>query len=189
MKRWISLMVLISTGLLIWGNACGRRFQSKLQKISLPSLNNEEELYPNTFSMTRDGVRLLPYTSVESKIKSLNPELPDNLFSQIRGLRFDMGDFDFSKGIAPELSWTQNKMDAWMTALLPICESTQYLQKYPFPSESLYFITTSYGRDSTDKDLKLISDIKNLNTNSITATDRSKILCLLVFSSIEFLGN
>ncbi|MBK7843227.1 MAG: hypothetical protein IPJ71_05950 [Bdellovibrionales bacterium] len=166
---------------------CGRNFlpRSSQSTNGENGVQFEPPLAPKSFLIARADVRLIPYKSIESKIKYLIADLPASVLQPMRAINFQMSDYDYSQGISPESSWGRTKMSDWMTALMPICQSVQLHQQYTFPAQAIGFIERAYGRNKLATDDQLITEVTAIATNN---DEKIELLCVIVLSSAEFVG-
>lgn len=180
--KWYTLLL---TSILVLG--CGRNFlpRSPQSTNGENGLQFDPPLSPKSFLIGRADIRLIPYKSIESKIRYLIADLPQSALQPMRAINFQMSDYDFSQGISPESSWGRTKMSDWMTALMPICQSAQFHQQYTFPTQAIGLIERAYGRNKLATDDQLVTDVTAIATNN---NEKIELLCIIVLSSAEFVG-
>ena len=138
------------------------------------------------FKIGRKSTQLLPYSVRISKIKSLSGQVPASLFDELERRQFELGGFDYSKGVGQELSWSETRMTVWAKALQPLCTSQELKNKYPWPASAEKFLKAAYGRTLGPDDLSFIEDVKK--TQNASASERFEIFCTTTLSSMEFLS-
>lgn len=137
------------------------------------------------FSISRQNVKLLPFTARVSKLKYVTGDIDQSLFANIESNRLRLGDYNHSQGVDQELSWSKARMETWIKALEPVC-STKDLQRQ-FASNTGFqdFLKKAYGRNLSADDLTLINEVNQVNADS---SEKFQVLCLVTLSSLEFLA-
>ena len=140
------------------------------------------------FDLDRDNVRLQPFAIRLNRLSLLiNTPTSDPVFSVMLARRYDLGDYDFSQGINPDLTWTTSRMANWVAGLRPICASAQMKQRYPeFPLDLAALMTDAYGFPPTPVDLADYEDL--LGNADLDDVTRYETVCLAVLSQLEFVA-
>ncbi|MEQ1876067.1 MAG: hypothetical protein ABL958_05435 [Bdellovibrionia bacterium] len=138
------------------------------------------------FKIGRKSTQLMPYAVRLSKIRALAGNVPPELFAELERRRFEVGDFDYSKGVGQELSWSETRMTVWAMSLQPLCASAELKTKYPWPAGAEKFLAAAYGRTIRDEDRAVIDEV--LKTPNSGRNQKFEILCTTVLSSMEFLA-
>lgn len=140
---------------------------------------------PGLFKIERKNVMTLPYNIRLNKIKTLTGSSDAALYAKLEAQRTILGAYDFSKGIAPDLTWTDARMTSWTLALQPICTSSVLNQKFPFPASATAFVEAAYGRSKTATDQSVINGVQ---ATTVTNAQKLEILCYTILSSLEFVA-
>lgn len=139
---------------------------------------------PATFVLQKNSLRVVSFEAKREKLNYIFSGLSTSDASAIESKKIELGAYDFSKGISPDLSWNKEKAEIWLGLLSPICQSGKFQSMYPFPSKADAFIEKAYGRSLNSDDIELKSIITSSLSNN---TDRGTVLCLSVLASTEFL--
>jgi hypothetical protein len=137
----------------------------------------------SAFQISRNSIKLLPFSVRLTKIRSLTGSAEPSLYSELMARRFELGAYDFANGVNQELTWTETRIGLWLKAIQPVCSSNILKSKFPYPASAANFIKAAYGRETNNSDLILLSKV-----SSSTGTDIQKfeMLCSVVLSSLEF---
>lgn len=163
----------------------------------------------NPFDLDRETVRLLPY-SVRLNRLTLLVDRPasDPIFAEMDKRRFELGDYDHSQGVNPDLAWTATRMANWIAALRPICNSAVFKERYPeLPLDLPDLMHDAYGFTPTaDEVAPFAALFDGLEENPdpedmpgdddkgtgpldpLSAETRYETACLGVLSSLEFVA-
>jgi hypothetical protein len=143
---------------------------------------------PPPFDLHRDNVRLLPFAIRHNRLSLLLDLPPDDpVFSVLLARRFDLGDYDFSKGINPDLTWTTSRMANWVAAMRPVCGSAPMKARYPeFPLDLAALMSDAYGFVPSPADLEPYEDL--LGDAELDEATRYETVCLAVLSQLEFVA-
>lgn len=139
------------------------------------------------FDPTTDSVRMLPFRVRLQKLADVvGVPVDAPMFDRLRELRLDLGDYDFAKGVSPDLSWTSRKMALWIDGLLPVCDSAEMKQRYPDWEDALpSFVLRAHGRPLQPDDSAIVQQA--LTEAPIPAALQHRTLCVGLLSSAEFL--
>jgi hypothetical protein len=140
------------------------------------------------FAPSTDAVLLLPFRVRLNKLSAVAGVPTDHAsFSELNRLRLELGDYDYGKGVAPDLTWSAKRMTTWIQAVMPICDSAEFKARYPsFPAALTAFIPRAHGRPATDADRELVSQV--LQETSFDGAKQQRTLCLALLSSAEFVA-
>lgn len=162
----------------------------------------------NPFDLDRETVRLLPY-SVRLNRLTLLVDRPasDPIFAEMDKRRFELGDYDHSQGVNPDLAWTATRMANWIAALRPICNSAVFKERYPeLPLDLPDLMHDAYGFTPTADEVApfaalfdgleedpdpedMPGDDKGTSPlDPLSAATRYETACLGVLSSLEFVA-
>ncbi|MEZ4452446.1 MAG: hypothetical protein R3B09_23485 [Nannocystaceae bacterium] len=158
------------------------------------------------FDLNRENIRLLPF-AVRLNRLSLLLDLPttDPAFAVMLNRRFDLGDYDYSEGINPDLTWSAARMSAWVAALRPLCASSALQSRYPeMPLDLPALMRDAWGFEPLPVDLEDYADLfvaapeddappptpgdEGAPIHVLTDGERAEIACLAVLSSLEFVS-
>lgn len=140
------------------------------------------------FNLDRDNIRLLPFAVRLGRL-SLLLDLPesDPAFAVMLARRYDLGDYDFAKGIHPDLTWTTSRMANWVAAVRPICNSPAMKERYPeFPLDLAALMGDAYGFPPAPVDLEVYESL--LGDANLDEPTRYETVCLAVLSQLEFVA-
>lgn len=140
------------------------------------------------FNLDRDNIRLLPF-AVRLNRLSLLLDLPesDPAFTVMLARRYDLGDYDFAKGIHPDLTWTTSRMANWVAAVRPLCNSPAMKERYPeFPLDLAALMGDAYGFPPAPVDLEVYESL--LGDANLDEATRYETVCLAVLSQLEFVA-
>ncbi|MEZ4381951.1 MAG: hypothetical protein R3A79_11440 [Nannocystaceae bacterium] len=162
----------------------------------------------NPFDLDRETVRLLPYAVRLNRLTLLvDRPASDPIFAEMDKRRFDLGDYDHSQGVNPDLAWTATRMANWIAALRPICSSAVFKERYPeLPLDLPELMHDAYGFTPTaDEVAPFAALFDGLEENPdpedmpgddkgtgpldpLSAETRYETACLGVLSSLEFVA-
>jgi hypothetical protein len=132
-----------------------------------------------------ERLTLLPF-EVRLKRLATAVELPvsDAVFHGLRARAGDLGAHDFVNGVAPDLSWTAQRMATWVEGILPVCADMRVQARYADWTTALpAFSLRAWGRASTNDDLADLAPPMGL-----TAAQAWRIHCVSLLSSAELLS-
>ena len=140
------------------------------------------------FELPAEEVKLLPFHVRVQNLVTIVGESEDHfVFDELRRQRYLLGDHDFANGIAPDLAWNATKMQMWVKAMIPICDSTQFKARYPdLVADPLPLLQQTYGRDPTAEELAGLDD---LASGGLDADTHYRLLCVTMLSSLEFVAS
>ncbi|MBL4688770.1 MAG: hypothetical protein JKY37_29545 [Nannocystaceae bacterium] len=139
------------------------------------------------FELPNDEVTLLPFPVRMTNLALVVGVSVDNpVFDTAFQLRILLGDHDYSQQAAPDLRWTADRMYHWVRALAPICNSQLLTSKYPdLAADPSALMRAAYGRDPSPEEVDAIVEIA---VAPLPVPDRSKLACLAVLSSLDFVA-
>jgi hypothetical protein len=139
------------------------------------------------FELPADEVELLPFHVRLANLERVTG-LPQDHFAYTEVLRQRqmLGDHDYAAGVAADLHWSPQKMQVWVKALIPICDSTEFQAKYPdLLEDPSSLVQAAYGRDPTEAELEGLGE---LAAEEPDLAMRYRMACLAVISSLEFVA-
>ncbi len=182
MKKTFLVAVFLALPVFGFINCSGFR---SFKDFSSSSFGDPSSLIPSLFKIERKTVMILPYAVRINKLKSIIGSTDSALYAQLESQKMSLGHYDFSKGIAPDVTWTDARLTAWTLGLQPYCSSPALVQKYPFPQNAGNFILAAYGRKLSADDQSVVDSIQTLST---TAVQKLELFCYVVLSSLEFVA-
>jgi len=160
------------------------------------------------FELERENIRLLPYAVRLSRLTLLlDRPAEDPIFAVMNARRFELGDYDFSQNINPDLTWSTTRMSHWIAALRPICSSAVMKERYPeFPLALPDLMRDAYGYSPTSAELEPFAGIfsedeaeedmqgasagdeEAIPPDMLSDEARYETACIAVLSSLEFVS-
>ena len=160
------------------------------------------------FELERENIRLLPFAVRLSRLtRLLDRPAEDPMFAQMNARRFELGDYDFSQNINPDLNWSSTRMSHWVAALRPICSSPTMKQRYPeFPLDLPELMHDAYGYPPSSAELEPYAALfdqaetgeedgendsiggEQSPASALTDEVRYETACIAVLSSLEFVS-
>lgn len=139
------------------------------------------------FDVPGEEVRLLPFhVRIRNLSELVGVEEDDAIFTTLRAQRYQLGDHDYANGIAPDLRWDAQKMQVWVKAMMPVCDSTEFKTKYPdLLADPVPLLQQVYGRQPTGEEIASYDDVMVSNYDEDT---RYRLACVSILSSLEFVG-
>lgn len=149
--------------------------------------DDEPEPSEEPFEVPKHEVRLLPYdVRVNNLAALLAVETDHFLFDEIHTRRTLLGDHDYANGVAPDLSWSANKMGAWLKGLKPICSSALWIQRYPnLRLDPAPLLRKVLAREPNTEELQAYAV---LATSASSTTRADELTCLAALSSLDFVA-
>ncbi len=138
------------------------------------------------FAPSTDRVALLPFQVRMNKLSAITG-LPtsDAMFAELTKRKLDLGAHDFGANVAPDLTWSAQRMSTWVQALFPVCDDARLKTRYPDWRTSLdQFSRAAWGRPSTAEDLALLDAV----IAEEPTANRWRASCLMLLSSIELVA-
>ena len=158
------------------------------------------------FDLERENIRLYPYAIRLGRLALLLDRPPeDPIFAEMQARRYELGDYDFSQNINPDLTWSTTRMGHWIAALRPVCSSAVMKERYPeFPQDLPELMHDAYGYPPSSAELEpylgLFADAEDPAENDdgvdkgttpvdpMSAAVRYETACIAVLSSLEFVA-
>lgn len=137
------------------------------------------------FKIERSSVRVLPYEVRLAKLKSLIGSTNPALYAQLESRKIDLGSYDFSRGVAQDLTWIDSKITIWAKSLTPFCSSQELRTKFPYPTSAVNFIESALGRSINTEDQTNINEVTAL---AVSNELKLEVLCYITLSSLEFVA-
>ncbi len=133
-----------------------------------------------------DRVALLPFQVRLNRVAAVaGVPTSDPMFAQLEARRLDLGAHDFGANVAPDLTWSAQRMATWVQALFPVCDDPRMKTRYPDWRTGLDpFSRAAWGRASTAEDLQLLDEVI---AEEPTAA-RWRASCLSLLSSLELVS-
>jgi hypothetical protein len=141
------------------------------------------------FPPSRDKLVLLPFEVRLKRIADVaGVATSDAMLSELRARRMDLGAHDFGANVAPDLSWSAQRMTIWVQAIAPICDNASFKARFGDWNTGLKtFAPLAWGRKADAADLALLEQtIAEAKTDSKESQWRAT--CLLLLSSSELVA-
>ncbi len=137
--------------------------------------------------MPHDRIELLPFRIRLARLASvLDVAVDAPELERLRARAIDLGDYDFSAGVPPDLSWSASRITAWVGAIEPVCDSVTMKARFPaLPAMADQLIEAAWGRAATADDLAAVEE--GLATIS-DENERYKASCLAILSALELVA-
>lgn len=138
------------------------------------------------FTPSADRVALLPFHVRLNRLAAVaGAPTTDPMFAELNARRLDLGAHDFGANVAPDLTWSAQRMSTWLQALFPVCDDNRMRSRYPDWRTSLdAFARAGWGRPSTAEDLQLLDAV----AAEEPAATRWRSSCLVLLSSLELVS-
>jgi hypothetical protein len=137
------------------------------------------------FSPSSDRLVLLPFEVRLNQLSAVTGvPTNDGIFADLRARRLDLGGHDFGANVAPDLTWSAQRMSTWVQGLFKVCDDARVKARYPDWATSLNdFARVAWGRPATDEDRQQLAEA----TTEAGATGNSqwRAACLTLLSSAE----
>lgn len=143
---------------------------------------------PSPFHVPEDEVRLLPFHVRARNLAEVVGVTEDHsMFTQLRATRYQLGDHDYANGIAPDLRWDAQKMQVWVKAMIPVCDSAEFKDRYPdLLTDPTALLQQVYGRQPTDDEITAYDDVMVADA---TPDVQYQLACASILSSLEFVAD
>ncbi len=146
--------------------------------------DDEPEPVEDPFEVPSHEVRLLPFgVRMNNLARLLEVEQDHFVFDELYTRRTMLGDHDYANGVAPDLSWSPTKMSVWVKGLVPVCNSAQWLARYPnLSADPAPLLREVLAREP---DADELAAYQELATN---AENPDELTCLAALSSLDFVA-
>jgi hypothetical protein len=151
---------------------------------SAPSPPGEPARDP--FKVRNTEPELMPFEMRVRRIAgAIGVDVESPLFDQMRGARLKLGAYDYANGALPDGSWNANRIAAWMSALRPVCNSSEMKAKFPALPENLpQLIRAAWGHaPSAEDNADFQAALSGAGTDPAVSYES---ICMAVFSAAEF---
>jgi hypothetical protein len=140
------------------------------------------------YSLPGDQVSLMPFHARLANLANvLGVEQDDPLLDTVKEFRYQLGDHDWANGYAADLRWSADRMQVWVRAIKPICDSNHMRARYPdLVQDPGTLQRVAWGREPTGEDLEAMSSM--MTSTQHDWTTQYTLMCLAVLSSLEFVG-
>jgi pyruvate/2-oxoglutarate dehydrogenase complex dihydrolipoamide acyltransferase (E2) component len=138
------------------------------------------------FAPPAERVALLPLQVRVNRVAAVAGVTPgDPMLADVVARRLDLGAHDFGANVAPDLSWSAQRMSTWTQALFKVCDDPRMRSRYPdWRGANLErFARAAWGRAATTADAEAIAAIA-ADTGG-TADAQWRATCLALLSSAE----
>ncbi len=139
------------------------------------------------FEVPGSEVEALPFhVRVQNLATVAGVKTDDPMFADMYAKRYQLGDHDYATGIAPNLRWTPEHMEAWVKALRPICSNVGFQSRYPdLATDPSKLVQAAFAREAT-ADERLAFD--EVAAGQVDGAGRHRMVCLAVLTSLEFVA-
>lgn len=146
------------------------------------------EPLPDPFDLDRVNLRLLPFAIRFKRLQQLLGVGPDDpAFAVLLARRYELGDYNYALGVSPDLTWNATRMQVWVAALRPICDSPAMHARFPaFPDRLDELLTAAYGVAPTAEQLAGYEDL--LGNAAFDDPTRYQLVCMVALSALEFVA-
>jgi hypothetical protein len=138
------------------------------------------------FVPSADRIALLPFHVRLNRLAAVaGVATTDSMFAELQARRLDLGAHDFGANVAPDLTWSAQRMTTWVQALFPVCDDNRMKARYPDWRTSLDpFARAAWGRPSTAEDLQLL----DAAVADEPTANKWRASCLTLLSSLELVS-
>lgn len=147
-----------------------------------------EEEPEHPYSLPGDQVNLMPFHARLANLAMvLGVEQDDPILDTVKDVRYQLGDHDWANGYAADLRWSADRMQVWVRALKPICDSSVMRTRYPdLVQDPGSLQRVAWGREPTGEDLDAMSSM--MTSSDHDWDTQYRLMCLAVLSSLDFVG-
>jgi hypothetical protein len=140
------------------------------------------------YSLPGDQVNLMPFHARLANLATvLEVEQDDPLLDTVKEFRYQLGDHDWANGYAADLRWSADRMQVWVRAIKPICDSNHMRSLYPdLVQDPGTLQRVAWGREPTGEDLEAMSSM--MTSSQYDWATQHSLMCLTILSSLEFVG-
>jgi hypothetical protein len=137
------------------------------------------------FTPSADRLALLPFEVRLNRLSAVTgAPTTDAIFADLRARRLDLGAHDFGANVAPDLTWSAQRMGTWVQGLFKVCDDSRVKARYPSWSSGLdTFAQAAWGRTATDEDRQLLAEATS--EAGASGEDAWRAGCLTLLSSAE----
>ncbi len=149
--------------------------------VTTPAVHTERAFTPSA-----DRIALLPFQVRLNRLSAIaGVPTTDPMFAELTKRKLDLGAHDYGANVAPDLTWSAQRMTTWVQALFPVCDDARMKTRYPDWRTSLdSFARVAWGRASTPQDLQLLDEVA---AEEPMAT-LWRASCLTLLSSLELVA-
>jgi len=141
---------------------------------------------PRGVDVERTKLSVLPFHVRVNKLTGLVGLPKDHeVFDDLMYYRFELGDHDYARGVRPNLNWDASKIGTWVRAVIPVCESAAFAERYPgFPGDLDAFVLSAYGRRATSDDYAALAD----GMSGLDEATSRRTACVAMLTAAEFIA-
>ena len=139
------------------------------------------------FEVPNGEVEVLPFHVRIGNLAAVAGAKPDHpMFLELYAKRYALGDHDFASGVAPNLKWTPEHMEAWVRGLGPVCNDPSFQARYPeIATDPTALVRSAFARDPTTDELAAYAEV---TAGQRDGAGRHRMVCLAVLTSLEFVA-
>lgn len=139
------------------------------------------------FEVPGNEVEALPFHVRIQNLASVAGVKTDHpMFLGLYAKRYQLGDHDFASGVAPNLKWTPEHMEAWVKALRPYCADPVFQARYPdLAIDPTPLVRAAFAREPTRAELVAYAEV---GEGQPDGAGRHRMVCLAVLTSLEFVA-
>jgi hypothetical protein len=139
------------------------------------------------FEVPNAEVEVLPFhVRIQNLAAVAGVKTDHPMFLGLYAKRYQLGDHDFATGVAPNLKWTPEHMEAWVKGLRPYCDDPAFQARYPeLATDPTALVRAAFARDPDGEELAAFADV---TAGQIDGAGRHRMVCLAVLTSLDFVA-
>lgn len=139
------------------------------------------------FEVPTSEVEALPFHVRIANLAAVAGVTTDHpMLQELWAKRYQLGDHDYAHGVAPNLKWTPEHMEAWVKALRPYCDDPAFQAKFPdLATDPTALVREAFAREPTADELAAYTDVMQ---GQADGAGRHRMVCLAVLTSLEFVA-
>lgn len=139
------------------------------------------------FRVPNAEARLLPFpVRMQNLAHVTGHDLEHPMFLELYTQRYLLGDHDFASGVAPDLRWSADKMQAWVRGLEPVCEAAELQAAYPdLLTDPRPMMRQAWGREPTAAEVEALGDLQG---DAIALERQFSMTCIAVLTALDFVA-
>ena len=139
------------------------------------------------FLLSRSGsIQSLPYEALLKRLISVVERTAPNQITELRVRQFELGGYNFTQGILPNLTWTPAKQRIWLVQIAKSCNLLASTKNYPYPEKYADFFQRALGRPLDAIDIKQ-QEAVNARTD-LSNQQKFEALCTSILTRVEFVA-
>lgn len=139
------------------------------------------------FEVPGSEVEALPFhVRMQNLAHVAGVKLDHPMFLSLYDKRYQLGDHDFANGVAPNLKWTPEHMEAWVKALRPVCADPGFQARFPdLATDPSALVRAAFAREPNADELAAFTEVA---AGQLDGAGRHRMVCLAVLTSLEFIA-